>query len=765
MDSLAFINALLADPEYRGQMVHRQRIHPRAPSYGQMDRPLHPVVQEALERRGAWPLWSHQVDALKALDRGHNVTIATPTASGKSLCFQIPLMEAILRDRSARALYLAPTKALAQDQLRTLRELLPPGGPRVATFDGDTPQWERPDVRQKARLVISNPDMLHLGILPNRGAWSALLRNLRYVVVDEAHMYRGVFGSHVAAVLRRLRRLCAIYGSSPQFIMASATIGNPGRLAERLTGLPFTEIASDGGAAGGKDFIFWNPPLLDEANGIRRSTGAEANELFTALIRRQVRTIAFVRSRRLAELLLVYARDHLRRQAPELASRVATYRAGYLPEDRRELERRLFDGTLLGVASTNALEVGINIGDLDATLLVGYPGTVASAWQQAGRSGRRGEGSLSVLVAQDNPLDQYFMRHPDSFFSRPAEAALVSTENPHILQPHLLCAAFEAPLSARDANLFGPTFADHVEALERDGQLRRRGQRWFLSPSHGYPAQYVNIRSTSQEVLVIVDQNSGAVLEKLDRSAALSQAHTGAIYLHQGDSFLITQLDLDAGIAYATASDAPYYTQTRDLTDIRILGVRDVKDTGAALAYVGDVEITNTVIAYRKKAHFTEDVLGEVYLDLPPRVFRTVALWFDIPDDALSNIERAKADLAGGLHAAEHTAIGVLPLFAMCDRNDIGGVSTPLHPDTGRPGVFIYDGHPGGVGIAERGYEVISDLWQATLDVLQACPCDDGCPSCVQSPKCGNNNQPLDKAIAAQILRRLLEPQDPIPTE
>ena len=599
MDSYSFISSLLADPEYRGQMAHRERIHPRAPTYGQLGRPLHPKVQTALERRGAWPLWSHQVEAIETLDRGENVTMATPTASGKSLCFQVPLMEAILKDRSARALYLAPTKALAQDQLRTFRELLPADGPRIATFDGDTPQYERPEVRQRARLVISNPDMLHLGILPNHRAWSALLRNLRYVVVDEAHMYRGVFGSHVAAVLRRLRRICSIYGSNPQFIMASATIGNPGQHAERLTGLRFREINEDGGSSGGKEFLFWNPPFLDEANGIRRSTSTEANELFTALIQQEVRTIAFVRTRRLAELLLVYARNHLRREAPELVSRVAAYRAGYLPEDRRELERGLFDGRFLGVASTNALEVGIDIGDLDATLLVGYPGTVASTWQQVGRSGRRGESSLSVLIAQNNPLDQYFMRHPEAFMSRPTEAALVSLENPYIVQPHLMCAAFEVPLSKRDEALFGETFFHHVEDLQDDGYLRQRGQRWFLDPGVGYPAQYVNIRSTSQEVFTIVDQNTGAVLETIDRSTALSQAHTGAIYLHQGDSYLITQLDLESGIAYATESDAPYYTQTREITDIRILGVREVKDTGAVLLYVGDVEVTDTVIAFK----------------------------------------------------------------------------------------------------------------------------------------------------------------------
>ncbi|MFQ5873690.1 MAG: DEAD/DEAH box helicase, partial [Dehalococcoidia bacterium] len=600
------------------------------------------------------------------------------------------------------------------------------------------------------------PDMLHLGILPNHKSWTKFLRRLKFVIIDEAHVYRGVFGSHVANVLRRLRRLCHLHGSSPQFVLSSATIANPGQHAEALVGRPFQVISEDGSPSGGKDFIFWNPPIIDEAKSARRSANTEATLLFTHLVSQGVRTLAFARSRRLAELIYKYARDQLRLTNPGLVDCIMPYRAGYLPEERRRIEKGLFDGDLLGVCATNALELGIDIGDLDATVLTGYPGSISSAWQQAGRSGRRGHPSLSFLIGLDNPLDQYFMRHPRDFFDKSHEHALVSPSNPYILGPHLLCAAYEWPLASADEALFGEGCREQLENLSSQGLIKASRGRWYLSTEVTYPAEDINIRSTSPNTYVIVLEGSGAVLETIEEAHAFFQVHPGAVYLHQGDQYLITSLDQDAWIAYAVPTDVNYYTPTLDITDMRIAKVREQRRVGSVMAYLGWVEVSNTVIGFKRKAQVTEEIISEEALDLPPRVFETAALWFDVPEPAAKRILKLGLDLAGALHAAEHTAIGILPMFALCDRNDIGGLSTPLHPDTGRPQVFIYDGHPGGIGIAEKGYELMEELWQATLATLEECPCDGGCPSCVQSPKCGNNNEPLDKAAACILLTELL---------
>ena len=757
MDVSGFLAQLVQISWYSDQIVHREDVPSREPVLGELETPLEPWMQKALEAEGIEGLYSHQAQAIDALRRGENVIVSTPAASGKSLCYHIPVLERVIADTPSYALYLFPTKALAQDQLKGLSQLSR-HLPRVsfATFDGDTPFGERGSIRRNARIILTNPDMLHWGILPNHRSWFRLLRSLRYVVIDEAHIYRGVFGSHVANILRRLRRLCQRYGSSPQFILCSATIANPQEHAERLAGLPFRPVDRDGSPYGGKEFIFWNPPMIDVAKGSRRSTNSEATLLFAELLRREVRTLTFVRSRRLAELLYVYVRDQLAESNSSIASRISPYRATYLPEDRRRIEQELFDGRLLGVTATNALELGIDIGDLDATILTGYPGSIASTWQQAGRSGRRGERSLSILVAQDNPLDQYLMRHPETFFGKSPESVRISPENPHIIKPHLLCAAYEAPLGEEDASLFGSSLHERARELEQDGLLRNRNGQWYLNPQVVYPAQEVNIRSTSANFYTVVEQESGAILERMEEAGAFMQLYPGAIYLHQGDPYLITDLDLESHIAYAVKTDVPYYTEARDITDTRVLRVLKERLAGNTKVYLGEVEVSTTVIGFKRKAPFTEEVLGEHYVRLPPHYFNTVALWFDIPPHTLDHILRRRLDLAGGLHAAEHAAIGVLPLFALCDRNDIGGVSTPLHPDTGRPQVFIYDGHPGGVGITERGYEVMEDLWQATLEVIQSCPCEAGCPSCIQSPKCGNNNYPLDKEVAAMILREML---------
>jgi len=780
MDARAFINYLISLPNYRQQIIHTRRIPSQPAIFGKLDKPISRDLETCLKSIGISSLYCHQAEAVNATFAGKNVIVATPSASGKTLCYHLATLETILSHGNSCAIYLFPTKALAQDQLRSLREIACPEllpEQAVATFDGDTPQAERQKIKRLARVVLTNPDMLHLGILPNHQSWSRLFRNLRYVVIDEAHIYRGIFGSHVANVMRRLRRICALYNAKPQFICSSATIANPQEHAEKLVGLPFQAIVEDGSPHGEKYFAFWNPPTIDEAKSTRRSPNSEAAFLFSQLVENNIRSLVFARTRKLTELIYIYAREQL---SPSLACLISPYRAGYLPEERRQIEHRFFNGELLGLVATNALELGINIGDLEATVLTGYPGSIASAWQQAGRSGRSTGTSLSFLIAQDNPLDQYLMRQPDFFFSKNFDNALIDPDNPYILKPHLLCAAWEKPLDDGDKEFFGliplprrerderrpslpPTLSGAgregepslLAELEEEGTLRRRQGKWYPSSSITYPAQDVNIRATRQGY-AIMDASRGCLLETVEASVAFSQIHRSAIYLHKGESYLITELDLAGHIAWAVPTSTDYYTQAMEITDIRVMKLAKEKDYHGVKAYFGDVEVTNNVVAFKKKRQFTDEVIGEEPLDLPPQNFPTKALWFDLPQKAIARIAQAGLDFHGGLHACEHAAIGILPLFALCDRNDIGGVSTPFHPDTGKAQIFIYDAYPGGIGIVEKGFELIAELWQATLKVVKECPCSDGCPSCVQSPKCGNNNQPLDKKAAEILLEELL---------
>ena len=757
MDTAAFIDHIRGADGYEEQIAHIQYIPSQRAHYGTLEKPLGSLLQARLDAAGISAFYSHQAEAInKSLD-GHNVMVATPSASGKTMCYTIPVLQTAIAERSSRALYLFPTKALAQDQLRTLKRLacpdiLPYG--QCATFDGDTPTGERGEIKKNARIVLSNPDMLHMGILPNHKSWSRFFSGLSYVVVDEAHSYRGVFGSHVSNVLRRLRRICAYYGSKPRFICCSATIANPGEHARNLVGEDFATVSSDGAPHGSKAFIFWNPPLLNREHSARRSANSEASYLFSELIKQEIRTLVFTRTRKLTELVYMYTRDRL---SPTLAARIKPYRAGYMAEDRRQIERELFEGHLLGVVSTTALELGIDVGSLEATVLSGYPGSISSTWQQAGRSGRSTDKALSVLIGLDNPLDQYFMNNPDSFFGKAFENALVNPSNPHILTSHLLCAAWEQPLRKADGELFGPDYAVMVEELEGEGLLRQQKGRWFLPPRIVHPAQQVNIRSASANDYAVIDVSSGyEMLETVEAANAFFQIHEGAIYLHQGEAYHISELDLQRRIALAGPAKVQYYTQARELTDLSIMETQQQKDYSGAGVYFGEVDVTNTVIGYRKKMQYTEEIVGDEPLDLPPQRFVTEALWFDIPQRAIDRISEGGLDLAGGLHAAEHAAISLLPLFALCDRNDIGGVSTICQAETGRPQVFIYDAYPGGIGIAEKGFQIADLLWAATLKAIEECPCLDGCPSCIQSPKCGNNNEPLDKKAAVLILRELV---------
>lgn len=778
-DPSAFLNELRRRRDYAGQLAHVQTIPARSPRYGALKVRLSPAVNRALAAAGADRLYTHQAEAINAALEGRHVVVATSTASGKTLCFNAPVLEALARDPLARALYLYPTKALAQDQLGKWQTLVAGAGdeiinPLAATYDGDTPQAARARLRKTARVLLTNPDMLHTGILPNHPLWAEFFRHLRYVVIDEAHTYRGVFGSQVACVLRRLRRVCEVYqgsggrgpGAGVTFIATSATIANPAEHFELLTGLQATVIADDGSPHGPRTFALWNPPFLDRSHTARRSANHEASALFTVLVGAGVRTIAFTRARVIAELLLRYARDALRRNRATagLAERIAAYRAGYLPEERRRIERELFGGRLLGVTATSALELGIDVGGLDAALLVGYPGTIASLWQQAGRAGRGDDPALAMLIGLDNPLDQYYMRHPAELLGRPHEHALLDPDNVYILQRHLPCAAHEAPLRVADEGqpgqddeaLFGPGFVDAMVALEESGALRFTGERWVYTRGD-YPAQDVSLRDAGGDRFAILNAaNTYRLLEEISSSTAPFRVHPGAIYLHQGESYLVTEYSAELRHAIVKPVNADYYTQPREVNDVRIVRSLRHRVLPRATAFLGKVRVRGQVIGYRRLQQFTEAVLGEESLEMPATEYETIGLWWDLPPELPAELALAGRDFLGGIHAVEHAAIGILPLFAMCDRWDIGGLSTPRHPDTDAAQVFIYDGFPGGVGIAEKGFELLPELWAATLDVIRGCPCADGCPSCVQSPKCGNFNQPLDKQAAVTILRRLL---------
>ncbi len=758
MEVSSFVDHLSNLAEYQDQIAHLQQLPAKTAGYAELGQPLHPHLERALQQAGMLPLYKHQAAAVEMARSGKNVIIATPAASGKSLCYNVPVLQSLLDGKLSRALYMFPTKALAQDQLRNLSNLasLLPIKTKMATYDGDTPQHERAGIRRRAQIIITNPDMLHLGMLPNHSAWTTFLRHLKYVIVDEAHIYRGIFGANVGNVMRRLRRLLDLYRADPCFICSSATIANPKAHAETLTGLPFEMIDEDGSPHGRKQFILWNPPVIDITKSRRRSANSESAFLLAELVRKQIRTITFARTRKLTELIYTYARQQL--EGSGLHDLIRPYRAGYLAKDRRRIEQELFQGQLMGVVATTALELGIDIGDLDAAVLTGYPGSISGTWQQAGRSGRRAEESLSFLIGLDNPLDQYIMRHPDVLFSRRFENALTDPFNRYILKAHLLCAAWESPLSERDAGYWddNAAFNQIKDELKHENLLIGQTSRLFPAPSIAYPAETVNIRSSSSSHFAIVDITEGnRLLETIESSQALSQAHPGAIYLHQGKSYLVTKLDLISRMAHVEAAEVPYYTQAREVSDLQVLNAFQTKRTPFAYCHLGEVEVTSMVLGFKRKMQFTEEVINEEALEMPSQSFRTVALWFDIPVSAFDRVSEMKLDLAGGLHAAEHAAIAMLPLFALCDRNDIGGVSTLLHSDTGRAQVFIYDAYPGGTGIAEKGFELIQQLWRATLQAVAECPCEDGCPSCIQSPKCGNNNHPLDKVAAKVILEEL----------
>ncbi|RKS79159.1 DEAD/DEAH box helicase domain-containing protein [Actinomadura pelletieri DSM 43383] len=754
------LDRLLADPTRRDRITHVEDVPARQGRRAEWPAWSTPLLVQRLAAAGIDAPWEHQAIAADHAHAGRSVIIATGTASGKSLAYLLPSVAAIYTEddnprHEGTILYLSPTKALAADQLRALRSLRLTRV-RAATYDGDTPQDERTWIRQHANYVLTNPDMLHRSILPSHARWSSFLRRLRYVIVDEAHGYRGVFGSHVAQILRRLRRLCGRYHADPTFILASATTSEPATTASRLTGLDVVAVEDDASPRGPATFALWEPPLTElrgeRGAPVRRTATAEAGDLLADLVVEGVQTLAFVRSRRGAESVALSAKRALHEVEPALAEQVAAYRAGYLPEERRALEAALRSRSLIGLASTNALELGVDVSGLDAVVVCGWPGTRASLWQQAGRAGRSGQSSLSILVARDDPLDTFLVHHPEAIFGSPVEATVLDPDNPYVLEPHLCSAASEMPLTEEDLPLFGPATADLLPDLVRRGFLRRRPAGWYWTRREKATG-LADIRGAGGEPIQVVELGTGRLLGTVDEASAHTTVHDGAVYIHQGDSFIVQTLDLDDSVALVEPADPDYSTTARDVTDITIIEQLRSTSWGEATLSFGTVEVTRQVVAYQMRRLQTGEMLGEKPLDLPPRTLRTRAVWWTLSDAQLADLD---LDLPGAAHAAEHAAIGLLPLFATCDRWDIGGVSTAVHPDTGLLTVFVYDGHEGGAGFAERGYANAPSWLRATRDAIASCECDTGCPSCIQSPKCGNGNDPLDKHGALDLLAILL---------
>jgi DEAD/DEAH box helicase domain-containing protein len=747
-----------------GRLVAESLEGARAAEMVEIPPSLAPELAAALRAVGIDALYSHQRQALDAAAT-QNVVVTSGTASGKSLCFNLPVLDDLVREGGPRALYLYPTKALAQDQGRKL-SALDLGGLRQAIYDGDTPREERPGIRRRSNLILTNPDMLHVGILPHHKSWGDVMANLRWVVVDEAHTYRGVFGSHVASVLRRLRRVAARYGGRPRFILTSATIANPVELAERLVGEPFRLVDSDGAPRSRRRIGMWNPPVIDQRSMARRSALSEAAELLTDLVTEGVRTICFLRSRRGIELIQRFARIRLEELGRgELADRIAPYRAGYTPAQRRQIEAALAAGELLAVVATDALELGIDVGHLDAAICVTFPGTVASLRQMWGRAGRRSDG-LAIYVAGNDALDQFFCRHPQEFLERPVEAAILDHENERIQLAHLLAAAYELPLSDADSEVFGERWRERAEALVSLGELRRGRQGRYLPRSPRFPAADISLRSASADSVAVVEAASGELLGAVEAERAFTTIHPGAVYLHLGRSYEVRELDLEGRRAIVEEFDGDWYTQPKSETEVfveRIVAKSDDPVAGDASAatpdlelFFGEVSVTQQVIAFQRKGLTDHEVIDMVALDLPESNFPTQALWYLLGDELAGPAALPPEVLLGALHATEHGQIAVLPLLAMCDRWDIGGLSTNVHFQTGRPTIFIYDGHPGGVGIARRGFDEFERLVVGAAELIGECPCSDGCPSCVQSPKCGNLNEPLHKQGALELMTAML---------
>ncbi len=734
---------------FEGELVHIERLPARGAIHS--DLAVDPRLADLLAEKAISRLYRHQARAVESIRSGMHTVVVAGTASGKTLCYQLPIAEQILDQPRSTALLLYPTKALAQDQLRALGELGIPGLV-AATYDGDTEREDRLWVRRNANVVLTNPDMLHVGILPNHGQWADFLLRLRYVVVDEMHMFRGIFGSHVGLILRRLRRMATHYGADPIFVFTSATIGNPGELAAALAGVEVTVCDGDDSARGERMVALWNPPLDPDDSSVRRSALTETTDLFVDLVEHDQHSIVFSRSRKATELIYRWARDRL---SPEKKDRIAPYRSGYRAADRRETERRLFSGSLLGITATNALELGIDVGALDAAVINTFPGTISSFRQQAGRAGRTMRRSLAVLVGGQDNLDQYFMGHPHELFERSPEAAVINPNNPKVLEAHVACAAHELPLDLADRGYFGNNTEEAVATLAAEGHLvARRGRMvWNRTVS---PAGRVGIRTAGSNTYTILDVTEAEVIGTFEASRVYREAHPGAVYLHQGETYVVDQLNGDQREVRVRPAPVDYYTQAQQDTWLDVVDTRSETSVGPTNVFLGSVRVEQKVVGYQRKLIGSGETVATEYLDLPPTMYTTEAVWYSIPNSIIDRLELPVDHLLGALHAAEHAAIGMLPLFAICDRYDIGGLSTNYHPVTDTATIFIYEAYPGGAGISPMAFEVVAEHLRATRDSIQSCVCGDGCPSCIVSPKCGNYNEPLSKAGAVSLLDALL---------
>jgi DEAD/DEAH box helicase domain-containing protein len=741
-----YVHIIKGDPDFGPATVYHRYLPPQEADYD-VDLALPSEIQAVLPLLGVDRLFRHQVEALQKIRQGAHVLVATPTASGKSLIYNLSVLEALLKNPGSKALYLFPLKALEQDQLKSLSLLLKNFGERKITagiYDGDTSPFRRKQIRTKVpEILVTNPDMLHTGILAYHRSWEKLFENLTFVVLDEVHTYRGIFGSHMNQIIRRLKRLCALYGARPQFILLSATVNNPKVFGESLIEEPVEVINTSGSPRSGRHLLFMNPAS---------SPNFSAARLFTHCVQNGFRTIAFTQARKITELIHVW----VSRLSPHLRSKISSYRAGFMPGERREIESKLATGELLGVVSTSALELGIDIGHLDICLLVGYPGTMINTWQRGGRVGRSVRESLIILLAKPDALDQYFIKHPDQFFERPFESALLDPHNPFVVEAHLPCAAAEKSLTLQDSRWWPRDLSLHLENLETKGLLTRTVEgepAWF--PVRTNPHQRVNIRGVG-ESFTIFEEETGQAVGTVDGFRAFKECHPGAVYLHRARQHLIRVLDLEKRDIIALPTGLHYFTRALSDKETEILEVLESKPAGQFIVREGRVKVTERVTGYEKRALPGQELLGVFPLELPAQTFESLGFWVEIENPIQHFVERKGLHFMGGIHAIEHAAIGIFPLFALCDRNDIGGICYTHHPQIGKSAIFIYDGYPGGVGLAQHGFEVVQELLEQTLDHLKTCGCEDGCPSCIHSPKCGSGNKPLDKKAAEIILEFLL---------
>jgi DEAD/DEAH box helicase domain-containing protein len=756
-------------PYDQPELVHAESLPARPARYADLAEPLPRALARVLESQGIGRLYSHQAEAIDLARAGKHVVVATGTASGKSLAYNIPVLERLLLEKPATALYLFPTKALAQDQLRGLQRFADSSHElaralSIGTYDGDTPGSARRKLRDGGNAILTNPDMLHQGILPYHARWGRFFSNLRYVVVDEVHTYRGIFGSHVANVLRRLRRIARHYGAEPQFLCSSATLRNPKELAELIVGDDVHVVDQDGSPRGPKLFVLWNPRVYGPDSPQRRSASVDAERILVALLKRGVQSIVFTKARVVAELIYRYSRERLEREAGGLADLLSPYRGGYLPEERRAIERRLFEGELRGVISTNALELGIDVGTLDASILVGFPNTIASTWQQAGRSGRKQAPSLAVVVAYEDPVDQYLMRHPHYFFGQSPENAVLDPENPYVLASQLSCAAYELPLSEEDESLFGTRAPAIASILEEEGSFKSLdGLRYWSSAE--YPAGSVNLRTISDDTFTILDQTrENAVLGTVDSISAPELLYPEAIYLHEGDTYFVRDLDLKQKVAYVEPREVDYYTQPVLDTHLKLEETRESKKLGDETIGLGPAGVSWATVAMKKIQFRSLDAIGYHPLDLPRQKLDTVALWIQPSEGTRNQVKIAGLNPREGMSGLRNLLITVLPLHVMCDRPDIGGILDSAN--LGEPTIFMYDRYPGGLGYAERGYAIVGELLSASLRLVEDCPCEMGCPSCVGLPILRPAQQqdpdlyggwPIpSKAATEALLRRML---------